>query len=119
VDTKSIWIQRIERRSLIARVVEIVNVMNKKSMLDRDNVELYIMSEEEEQMLVDFIMELDEINTDMSKEEQKELLVKMMKADEDAGLYDEEFPMKKWSRPNDMELQEWQNEILKKEIGDE
>lgn len=56
--------------------------MNKKSMLDRDNVELYIMSEEEEQMLVDFIMELDEINTDM-------------------------------------ELQEWQNEILKKEIGDE
>jgi hypothetical protein len=82
VDTKSIWIQRIERRSLIARVVEIANVMNKKSMLDRDNVELYIMSEEEEQMLVDFIMELDEINTDM-------------------------------------ELQEWQNEILKKEIGDE
>jgi hypothetical protein len=62
--------------------VEIANVMNKKSMLDRDNVELYIMSEEEEQMLVDFIMELDEINTDM-------------------------------------ELQEWQNEILKKEIGDE
>ena len=56
--------------------------MNKKSMLDRDNVELYIMSEEEEQMLVDFIMELDEINTDM-------------------------------------ELQEWQKEILKKEIGDE
>ena len=55
----------------------------------------------------------------MSKEEQKELLVKMMKADEDAGLYDEEFPMKKWSRPNDMELQEWQKEILKKEIGDE
>jgi hypothetical protein len=82
VDTKSIWIQRIERRSLIARVVELANVMNKKSMLDRDNVELYIMSEEEEQMLVDFIMELDEINTDM-------------------------------------ELQEWQNEILKKEIGDE
>ena len=63
-------------------MAEIVNVMNKKSMLDRDNVELYIMSEEEEQMLVDFIMELDEINTDM-------------------------------------ELQEWQEQILKKEIGDE
>ena len=62
--------------------MEIVNAMNKKSMLDRDNVELYIMSEEEEQMLVDFIMELDEINTDM-------------------------------------ELQEWQKEILKKEIGDD
>ena len=62
--------------------MEIVNAMNKKSMLDRDNVELYIMSEEEEQMLVDFIMELDEINTDM-------------------------------------ELQEWQEQILKKEIGDD
>lgn len=60
--------------------------MNKKSMLDRDNVELYIMSEEEEQMLVDFLMESNEIN---------------------------------WKYHTEMELREWQEEILKKEIGDE
>lgn len=93
--------------------------MNKKSMLDRDNVELYIMSEEEEQMLVDFIMELDEINTEISKEEQEKLLTEMMARDQELGLYDEEFPMKEWARPNDMGLQEWQKEILKKEIGDD
>jgi hypothetical protein len=60
-------------------VVEIVNVMNKKSMLDRDNVELYIMSEEEEAMLAEILLEDN----------------------------------------NDIELQEWQKEILKKEIGDD
>ena len=60
--------------------------MNKKSMLDRDNVELYIMSEEEEQMLVDFLMESNEIN---------------------------------WKYRKEMELREWQEEILKKEFGDE
>jgi len=69
--------------------VEIVNVMNKKSMLDRDNVELYIMSEEEEAMLAEILLE------------------------------DEKFPMKEWARPNDMGLQEWQEQILKKEIGDD
>ena len=60
-------------------MVEIVNVMNKKSMLDRDNIELYIMSEEEEKLLAELLLE-----------------------DND-----------------DIELQEWQEEILKKEIGDE
>ncbi len=59
--------------------MEIVNVMNKKSMLDRDNIELYIMSEEEEKLLAELLLE-----------------------DND-----------------DIELQEWQEEILKKEIGDE
>jgi len=59
--------------------VEIVDVMNKKSMLDRDNIELYIMSEEEEQELVEFLLE-----------------------DND-----------------DIELQEWQEQILNKEFGDE
>jgi len=63
--------------------------MNKKSMLDRDNVELYIMSEEEEAMLAEILLE------------------------------DEKFPMKEWARPNDMGLQEWQEQILKKEIGDD
>lgn len=58
-------------------------------MLDRDNVELYIMSEEEEQMLAEILLE------------------------------DDAFPMKEWSRPNDMGLKEWQEQILKKEIGDE
>ena len=70
-------------------MVEIVNAMNKKSMLDRDNVELYIMSEEEEAMLAEILLE------------------------------DEKFPMKEWARPNDMGLQEWQEQILKKEIGDD
>jgi len=60
-------------------VVEIVNVMNKKSILDRDNVELYIMSEEDEAMLAEILLEDN----------------------------------------NDIELQEWQEEILKKEIGDD
>ena len=69
--------------------MEIVNAMNKKSMLDRDNVELYIMSEEEEAMLAEILLE------------------------------DEKFPMKEWARPNDMGLQEWQEQILKKEIGDD
>jgi hypothetical protein len=59
--------------------VEIVNVMNKKSILDRDNVELYIMSEEDEAMLAEILLEDN----------------------------------------NDIELQEWQKEILKKEIGDD
>ena len=59
--------------------MEIVDVMNKKSMLDRDNIELYIMSEEEEQELMEFLLE-----------------------DND-----------------DIELQEWQEEILNKEFGDE
>lgn len=53
--------------------------MNKKSILDRDNVELYIMSEEEEAMLAEILLEDN----------------------------------------NDIELQEWQKEILKKEIGDD
>ena len=53
--------------------------MNKKSMLDRDNIELYIMSEEEEQELMEFLLE-----------------------DND-----------------DIELQEWQEQILNKEFGDE
>ena len=48
-------------------------------MLDRDNIELYIMSEEEEKLLAEILLE-----------------------DKD-----------------DIELQEWQEEILKKEIGDE
>ena len=64
---------------MIVRVAEIVNVMNKKSMLDRDNVELYIMSEEEEAMLAEILLEDN----------------------------------------NDIELQEWQEQILKKEIGDD
>lgn len=38
-------------------MVEIVNVMNKKSMLDRDNIELYIMSEEEEKLLAELLLE--------------------------------------------------------------
>ena len=59
--------------------MEIVDVMNKKSMLDRDNIELYIMSEEEEQELMEFLLE-----------------------DND-----------------DIELQEWQEQILNKEFGDE
>ena len=97
--------------------------MNKKSMMDRDNVELYILSEEEEEMLVDILKEqmLDELDnegTDIyTKEELEELKdwdVTLMD-----GLEDEEFPMKEWTRPNDMRLQEWQEQILKKELGDE
>jgi len=74
-------------------VVVIVNVVmvNKKSMLDRDNIELYILPEDEEQMLVDFIMELNEID----------------------GWIDLE------SNPDDLpKLQPWQEEILNKEFGD-
>ena len=37
--------------------MEIVNVMNKKSMLDRDNIELYIMSEEEDKVLAELLLE--------------------------------------------------------------
>ena len=94
--------------------------MNKKSMLDRDNVELYIMSEEEEAMLAEILLEgNDDINAEISKEEQEKLLTEMMVRDQELGLYDEEFSMKEWARPNDMELQEWQEQILKKEIGDD
>lgn len=65
-------------------------MMNKKSMLDRDNVELYILPEDEEQMLVDFIMELNEID----------------------GWIDLE------ANPDDLpKLQPWQEEILNKEIN--
>lgn len=70
----------------------IVNVVmvNKKSMLDRDNIELYILPEDEEQMLVDFIMELNEID----------------------GWIDLE------PNPDDLpKLQPWQEEILNKEIN--
>ena len=73
-------------------MVVIVNVVmvNKKSMLDRDNIELYILPEDEEQMLVDFIMELNEID----------------------GWIDLE------SNPDDLpKLQPWQEEILNKEIN--
>lgn len=59
--------------------MEIVNAMNKKSMLDRDNVELYIMSEEEETILAEILLEGND----------------------------------------DIELQEWQEQILKKEMGDD
>lgn len=89
-------------------------------MLDRDNVELYIMSEEEEAMLAEILLEgNDDINAEISKEEQEKLLTEMMARDQELGLYDEEFPMKEWARPNDMGLQEWQEQILKKEIGDD
>jgi len=64
--------------------------MNKKSMLDRDNIELYIMSEEEEQELVEFLLE-------------------------------EYYETKAGDREKfaDVELQEWQEEILNKEFGDD
>lgn len=59
-------------------------------MLDRDNIELYIVSEDEEQVLADFIMELNEID----------------------GWVDLE------SNPDDLpKLQPWQEEILNKEIN--
>jgi len=65
-------------------------MVNKKSMLDRDNIELYILPEDEEQMLVDFIMELNEID----------------------GWDDFE------TNPDDLpKLQPWQEEILNKEIN--
>ncbi len=73
-------------------MVVIVNVVmvNKKSMLDRDNIELYILPEDEEQMLVDFIMELNEIDDWIDFE----------------------------STPDDLpKLQPWQEEILNKEIN--
>jgi hypothetical protein len=64
--------------------------MNKKSMLDRDNIELYIVSEDEEQVLADFIMELNETD----------------------GWIDLE------SNPDDLpKLQPWQEEILNKEMN--
>ena len=60
-------------------------------MLDRDNIELYIVSEDEEQVLADFIMELNETD----------------------GWIDLE------SNPDDLpKLQPWQEEILNKEFGD-
>jgi hypothetical protein len=67
-----------------------MNSMNKKSMLDRDNIELYIVSEDEEQVLADFIMELNETD----------------------GWIDLE------SNPDDLpKLQPWQEEILNKEMN--
>jgi len=71
-------------------VVEIVNVMNKKSMLDRDNVELYIMSEEEEKLLAEILLE--EYHETKANDREK-------------------FA--------DIELQEWQEELLNKEFGDD
>jgi hypothetical protein len=88
VHTKSIWI--LKTRRTIARVVEIVDVMNKKSMLDRDNIELYIMSEEEEQELMELLLE--EYHETKAGDREK-------------------FA--------DVELQEWQEQILNKEFGDE
>lgn len=67
-----------------------IKTMNKKSMLDRDNIELYIMSEEEEKMLAEILLE----EYHETKAEDREKFA-------------------------DIELQEWQEEILKKEIGDE
>ena len=64
-------------------------MMNKKSMLDRDNVELYIMSEEEEKMLAEILLE----EYHETKAEDREKFA-------------------------DIELQEWQEEILKKEVDD-
>lgn len=63
--------------------------MNKKSMLDRDNVELYIMSEEEEKVLGEILEE---------------------------GTAPTELPD---SREVESTLQEWQKEILKRELGEE
>lgn len=59
-------------------------------MLDRDNIELYIMSEEEEQELVEFLLE-------------------------------EYYETKAGDREKfaDVELQEWQEQILNKEFGDD
>lgn len=57
--------------------------MNKKSMLDRDNIEFFMLSEEDESNLIEFIQELNDIHE------------------------------------NDIELQEWQEEILNKEFGDD
>jgi hypothetical protein len=54
-----------------------------KSLADRDNVELYIMSEDEEANLIEFIHELNDIH--------------------ESGV----------------EFQEWQEEILNKEFGDD
>jgi hypothetical protein len=46
--------------------------MNKKSMLDRDNIELYIMSEEEEKLLAEILLE---DNDDIELQEwQKQIL---------------------------------------------
>jgi len=57
--------------------------MNKKSMLDRDNIEFFMLSEEDESNLIEFIQELNDIHE------------------------------------NDIELQEWQEELLNKEFGDD
>ena len=84
--------------------------MNKKSMLDRDNIELYILPEDEEQMLVEFIMELNEMSND----------------DEGTDFYTQhELENLDWDDPGDSQkfvhkpLQDWQEEILNKEFGDE
>ena len=52
-------------------------------MLDRDNIEFFMLSEEDESNLIEFIQELNDIHE------------------------------------NDIELQEWQEEILNKEFGDD
>ena len=57
--------------------------MNKKSMLDRDNIEFFMLSEEDDSNLIELIQELNDIHE------------------------------------NDIELQEWQEEILNKEINKE
>jgi len=59
--------------------VEIVDVMNKKSMLDRDNIELYIMSEEEEQELVELLLE---DNDDIELQEWQERILNKEFGDE-------------------------------------
>ena len=94
--------------------MEIANAMNKKSLLDRDNIELYILPEAEEQMLVDFIMELNEIDVEFND-------------DEGTDFYTQhELENLDWDDPGDSQkfvhklpLQEWQEEILNKEFGDE
>jgi hypothetical protein len=57
--------------------------MNKKSMLDRDNIEFFMLSEEDDSNLIELIQELNDIHE------------------------------------NDIKLQEWQEEILNKEINKE
>ena len=59
--------------------MEIVDVMNKKSMLDRDNIELYIMSEEEEQELVELLLE---DNDDIELQEWQERILNKEFGDE-------------------------------------
>ena len=76
-------------------------MMNKNTILDRDNVELYIMSEEEENEMLETLMiqeyedNEDEIMEDFVRELQ--------------GI-DESI------ETNGLDLAEWQEEILEKEI---